>query len=410
MERLPPQPWMTAPETVAVLDALEAAGGEGRFVGGAVRNAVLGQPVGDIDVATPLTPDAVMQALKAAGLKFAPTGVEHGTVTAIANGEPIEVTTLRRDVETDGRRAVVAFTESWEEDAARRDFTLNALYADRAGRLYDPTGRGLADAQARRIVFVGDAETRIREDYLRILRFFRFFAWYAKGDPDPAALAACTALKEGLAQLAAERVSKELLKLLAADDPRPAVVLMVTSGVMEILLPQAQNLARFDALVEIESEQLFTNDPLLRLAALTSGDSAAVAKRLRLSNAQADRLKAAFGEAPRIVSHMSPREIRRAVYQIGPQAFADRASLAWAGAGRTAVTHQWRGALALGESWRPPPFPITGDEVVKAGVPAGPMVGVVLREIEAWWIDHDFIDDKLSAIEKLKAVAEGIAY
>lgn len=410
MDSLPPQPWMAAPETIAVLDALEAAGGEGRFVGGAVRNAVLGQPIDDVDIATPLTPEAVIAALKAAGLKFAPTGVEHGTVTAIANGKPLEVTTLRRDVETDGRRAVVAFTESWEEDAGRRDFTLNALYADRTGRLYDPTGRGLADAQARRIVFVGDAETRIREDYLRILRFFRFFAWYGKGDPDPAALAACAALKDGLARLAAERVSKELLKLLAADDPRRAIVLMATSGVLETLLPEAQNLARFDALVEIQSEQLFTNDPLLRLAALTSGDPSGVAKRLRLSNAQAGRLTAAFGETPRIVSHMSPREIRRAIYQVGPQAFADRATLAWAGAGRTAVTHQWRGALALGEGWRPPPFPITGDEVAKAGVPAGPMVGVVLREIEAWWIDHDFIDDPMSAVEKLKSVVQGMVY
>jgi poly(A) polymerase len=412
-EPLGQKPWMTAPETAAVLDALEAAGGEARFVGGSVRNALLGAPVDDVDIATTLTPDAVMAALKAAGLKAAPTGVEHGTVTAIANGKPLEVTTLRRDVETDGRRAVVAFTTDWAEDAARRDFTLNALYADRTGALYDPTGRGLADLKARRIVFVGDAETRIREDYLRILRYFRFLAWYGQGAPDADALAACAARKDGLAQLAAERVSKELLKLFAADDPRAAVRLMADAGVLTALVPQATDLARFDNLVEIESEQLFTNDPLLRLAALLPDDQLAasqVANGLRLSNGRKDRLVAAMGKAPRIVSFMGAREIRRAVYQIGAQAFADRVTLAWAAVGNTPATHQWRGAIALGASWTPPAFPITGEEVIKSGVPKGPMVGEVLREVEAWWVDNDFLDDKLSAVERLKAVVQGMAY
>ncbi|MFN3511633.1 MAG: CCA tRNA nucleotidyltransferase [Phenylobacterium sp.] len=396
-----------------VLDALDAKGGESRFVGGCVRNAILNRPIDDVDIATTLAPDEVIEALEAAGLKAVPTGIEHGTVTAVSQSRGFEITTLRRDVSTDGRRAVVAFTTDWAEDAQRRDFTLNALYASRDGTLHDPTGRGLADAKAGRIVFVGDAGRRIAEDHLRILRFFRFLAWYGKGEPDADALAACAAGKASLSALAAERVSKELLKLLAADDPRPAVALMEKTGVLAEILPERPGLAAFDGLVEIETEQLFLNDPLLRLAALLPDDQLAAAKaaeRLRLSNDERDRLVEAMGKTPRITSWMSPRESRRAVYRIGTQAFGDRIKLAWARATRTAATHQWRGLLALAESWTPPPFPLTGEDVLNSGVPKGPMVGQVLREVEDWWIDHDFIDDKFSAIEKLKAVAQGMAY
>lgn len=410
-ESLGQKPWMIPAKPV--MEALAQAGGEARFVGGCVRNSLLNQPVDDIDIATTLTPDQVTAALEAAGLKAVPTGVEHGTVTAISNSRPFEITTLRRDVATDGRRAVVAFTTDWAEDAQRRDFTLNALYADPDGALYDPTGRGVEDGRAGRIVFVGDPATRIAEDHLRILRYFRFLAWYGKGAPDPAALQACAAGKGSLGALAAERVSKELLKLLAADDPRPAVALMKESGVLAEILPGAGDLAAFDGLVEIETEQLFTNDPLLRLATVLPQDQVGAGKAaeaLRLSNDQRDRLIAAMGRTPRITSWMSPRESRRAVYQIGVQAFSDRIKLAWAGVTRSAATHQWRGLLALAESWTPPPFPLTGEDVINSGVPKGPMVGQVLREVEDWWIDHDFIDDKFSAIEKLKAVAQGMAY
>lgn len=235
------QPWLESQATRAVMRALEAAGGAGcaRFVGGCVRNSLLGQPVDDIDIATRLRPEQTMAALKAAGLKAVPTGVEHGTVTGVSERRPYEITTLRRDVETDGRRAVVAFTEDWAEDAARRDFRLNALYADAAGTVFDPTGGGLEDAAAGRIVFVRWAETRIREDYLRILRFFRFYAWYGRGEPDAVGLAACAKLKGGMAQLSAERVSKEMLKLLTAPDPRAAVRAMAETGVLAQVLPQA---------------------------------------------------------------------------------------------------------------------------------------------------------------------------
>jgi poly(A) polymerase len=414
-ERLAPRAWLTAPETAAVFDALEAAGGAdcARFVGGCVRNSLIGRTIDDVDIATVLTPPAVIDALKAAKIRAIPTGVEHGTVTAVIASRPFEITTLRRDVETDGRRAVVVFTEDWREDAERRDFTLNALYARRDGTILDPTGSGVEDARAGRIVFVGDPEQRLREDYLRILRFFRFLAWYGRGAPDAAALAACAALKDQVATLAAERISKELLKLLAADDPRQAVGLMAASGVLQVAAPGAEDLARFERLVEIETEQLFESEPVLRLAALLPADPAAaagLAGRLRLSNADRDRIVAAAAPEPALKSWMSPKEIRRALYRLGGQAFRDRAKLAWAGAAGTAATAQWRGMVALGEGWTPPAFPLSGEDVMAAGVPRGPLVGEVLREVEDWWIDQDFIDDRLSAVEKLKAVAQGMAF
>ena len=414
-ESLGQRPWMKAAETAAVFDALEAAGGAdcARYVGGCVRNSLIGQPVSDIDIATRLTPDQVTAALKAAGLKAVPTGVEHGTVTAVSGGKPFEITTLRRDVATDGRRAVVAFTDDWTLDAQRRDFTLNSLYASRDGAIFDPTGQGVADARAGRIVFVGEPQARVREDYLRILRFFRFFAWYGQGAADAAALAACEALKGDLATLSAERVSKELLKLLAAPDPRGAVALMVRTGVLGEVLPAPIDLGRFNGVVAIEEDQLFETDAMLRLAALLPDDQVGAAKfaeRLRLSNAERDRIAGALSPSPELKSWMSPREIRRALYRQGHQVFRDRTKLAWARADRTATTPQWRGMIALGEGWSPPVFPLSGEDVIAAGAPKGPMVGQVLREVEDWWIDHDFLDDKMSTIEKLKSVVQGMAF
>lgn len=414
-EHLAPQPWMTDPATAEVMAALAAAGGEdgARFVGGCVRNAVMKRPVGDIDIATTLTPGEVTAALKAARLKAVPTGAAHGTITAVARGRAFEITTLRLDVETDGRHAKVAFTDSWAEDAARRDFRLNALYADTRGRLFDPTGEGVADALAGRIVFMGDARARIAEDALRIPRFFRFVAWYGRGEPDGAALAACEDLRDLVSGLSAERVAKELLTLLAAEDPRRAVSMMAGNGVLGLILPEAQGLGRFDALVAIESGVLFTEDAILRLAALLPPDPAAgkaVAARLRLSNAQRDRLAAALGGETPLVSWMSPRQVRQAVYRLGAETFCDRATLAWAASDRPAAAIQWRALLPMALGWPRPTLPLTGEEVAAAGVPRGPAVGAVLREVEAWWIDNDFTLDKLSVVERLKSVVQGMIY
>jgi poly(A) polymerase len=414
-ETLPVQPWMAHPATRTVMAALETAGGEdsARFVGGCVRNALLKTPVSDVDIATVLEPPEVTAALEAAGIRAIPTGIEHGTITAVADGRPFEITTLRRDVETDGRRAVVAFTRDWAEDAARRDFRLNALYADARGRLFDPTGGGIEDARNGAIVFVGDARDRIREDALRILRFFRFLAWYGRGEPDREGLAACAELAPLVEILSAERIGGELLKLLAADDPRRAVSLMAEAGVLRRLAPRATGFARFDSLVRIETEILFEHDPLLRLAALLPDEpwvGVEVAQRLRLANGQRDRLESALATEPRLVSWMGPREMRRIVYRIGARTFCDRVLLAWAGSDRPASAVQWRALLPMAGSWTPPTLPLNGDEVAAAGVPHGPQIGAVLREVEAWWIDQDFPDDKLAVMERLKAVAQGMVY
>lgn len=400
MDRLEPQPWMTDPRARAVMDALEAAGGAdcARFVGGCIRNALMRRAVADVDIATRLTPPQVIAALEARRLRAVPTGVEHGTVTAIAEHVPFEITTLRRDVETDGRRAVVAYTDDWAEDAARRDFRLNALYADRQGRLYDYVGGGVEDALAGRIVFVGDPETRIREDYLRVLRFFRFFAWYGHGEPDAAGLKACADLKTGLATLSAERISAELLKLLAAPDPRPAVRLMAGTSVLAVVLPDLGPMARFEAMVEIDA------DPLLRLSALLSDDDGAVigaAQRLRLSNAQRERLLAALlPEAPQVGPGLDLRQARAAIYRLGARAFRDRLKRGWAEQPEAA---QAAGALLdYVERWGVPRFPLGGGDVLAAGVPLGPEIGRLLREVEAWWIEHDFPDE--GARQQLEAL------
>jgi poly(A) polymerase len=407
------QDWMQAPATRAVMAALEAAGGEGcaRFVGGCVRNTVMGIPIDDVDIATVLTPDAVAKALTTAGLKAVPTGLEHGTVTAVSQSQPFEITTLRRDVSTDGRRAVVAFTTDWNEDALRRDFRFNSLYADARGAVFDPTGEGVADAKAGRTVFVGDARTRIREDYLRILRLFRFHAWYGRGEPDAAALEACAALKGELNTLSAERVAKELLKTLGAKDPRRALTLMAEIGVLAEVLPEAGEPNRFGRLVEIEQGQFWPPDAELRLAALMPDAATAskAARRLRLSNAQHDRIVAALAAEPPITSWMSPKAARRGVYLNGALAFPDRVKLAWAGSENAAATPQWLGLLAISQAWRAPALPVNGEDAAGLGVPRGPKVGQVLREVEAWWIDQDFPDDRAAAIEQLRAVAQGLA-
>lgn len=390
------QDWLTADATRAVMAALAAAGGAdcARFVGGCVRNAVLGAPIDDVDIATVLTPEAVVRALKAAGLKSVPTGMEHGTVTAISERQPFEITTLRRDVSTDGRRATVAFTDDWAEDAARRDFRLNALYADAQGVILDPTGAGYDDALAGRIVFVGEPEQRIEEDYLRILRFYRFFAWYGRGAPDAAAAAACAALAEGVERLSAERVSKELLKLLAAPDPRPAVRLMHDAGVLGRILPQPEGLTLFEAMVGVSP------DPVLRLSALLPADVETVrasANRLRLSNAQKDRLIAAV-RAP-LDPHVSNPQARAVIWREGRQAFEDRVRRAWA-AGAAAARMQ--ALLALAADWTPPKLPVGGRDLARLGLKPGPETGRVLKAFEDGWIADDFPDQGHEA--RLKAL------
>jgi poly(A) polymerase len=402
------QPWMTAPETRAVIAALKPE--RARFVGGSVRNALMGLPVVDIDIATPLTPEQVMERLKASGIDAIPTGIEHGTVTAVMNRQPFEITTLRRDVETDGRHAVVAFSEDWAEDAKRRDFTMNALYASAEGEVFD-YANGLEDLKAGRVRFVGVAATRIREDYLRILRLFRFHAWYGKGGIDGAALHAAAAEKAGLAGLSGERVQKEMLRLLEADDPRPSLRAMAAAGILGDVLPGALNLPRLERLVAIDADNFFEADAVLRLAALLPADAVSViSDKLRLSNAQRERLADLTRAKEKIVSYVSVKEVRKLLYLLGPQRFKDRIFLKWADDPKISNAMQWLALLAHANSWQRPKFPLTGEHVIAAGVPEGPLIGRILSEVEEWWIDSDFIDDKFSLAERLKAVVQGIAY
>lgn len=404
--------WMTAAETRAVMDALTASGGEARFVGGVVRNALLHQPVTDIDIATPLVPDDVMKRLQAAGLGAVPTGIEHGTITAIANGKPFEITTLRRDVSTDGRRATIAFTTDWKEDAARRDFTMNALYVSRTGEVFDYFG-GTDDLEAGRVRFVGDAVTRIREDYLRILRLFRFHAWYGRGELDSDALHASVAEKSGLAKLSGERIQKEMLRLLAAEDPVPVLRVMAATGILAAVIPADTNLQRLARLVAVDRDNFFAPDPVLRLSALLPDNASMIetlSERWKLANADRDRLIDLATAKEKIVSYLSIKEVRKFLYLLGPQRFRDRVRLRWAEDHKDSNSIQWRALLAMADAWQRPKFPLTGRDVMNAGVAEGPLVGRILSEVEEWWIDSDFTEDEFSLAERLKAVVQAIAY
>jgi poly(A) polymerase len=404
--------WMTAPETRAVLDALTTGSGEARFVGGAVRNALLQRPVTDVDIATPLPPGDVTRRLEAAGLGAIPTGIEHGTVTAISNGKPFEITTLRRDVATDGRRATVAFTTGWKEDAARRDFTINALYATRDGEVFDYFG-GIRDLEAGRIRFIGDPVTRIREDYLRILRLFRFHAWYGRGNIDAAALQAAVAEKSGVAKLSGERLRTELLKLLQAENPTPAIRVMAASGILGEFLSDPFDVQRLERLVDIDCANIFPTDALLRLAALLPNEpdtAEMVAERLKMSNADRERMRGLLTPNERIAPHLSIRDARKLLYRLGQQQFRDRLRLRWAEDPETSNTVRWLALLATADAWQRPVFPLSGRDVIEAGIVKGPLVGRILSELEEWWIDSDFAEDALSLAERLKAMVQATSY
>jgi tRNA nucleotidyltransferase/poly(A) polymerase len=387
-------PLLKQPALRAVLAALDGEGGATRIVGGAVRDALLGRPVADADLATVFLPGEVVARAEAAGLKTAPTGIEHGTVTVISHGHPFEVTTLRRDVETDGRHAIVHFTTDWAADAARRDFTMNALYCDAAGEVLDPLG-GMADLKAGRVRFIGSAEDRIREDYLRILRFFRFFAHFGAGRPDEAALRACARLKGGIATLSAERVWAELKRLLAAPDPARAMLWMRTTEVLARALPESWGIDAIHRLVAAEQAEGWAPDPLLRLEAILPPHRAridALAARLKLSRAEAARL-IAWADAPETDPDMAEAELAKRLYRGNAAAIRDRLRHALArerDAGHADASAKLRRLIGFAEGWKRPHFPISGRDLVAAGLPAGPEVGRRLKELEERWVESGF--------------------
>lgn len=380
-------PWLVAPETVAVITALEAARpGGSRFVGGCVRNTLRGAPVDDIDIATQLVPNDTIVALEAAGIRAIPTGVDHGTVTAVKDSVPFEITTLRRDVETDGRRAVVAFTEEWAEDAERRDFRLNAIYAGPDGMLHEIVPGSIDDAIAGRVIFIGDADARLREDYLRILRFFRFNAWYGSG-MDADGLAACARQKDGLQKIAAERIWKELKKMLAAPDPSKAASAMAGNGIAQ-QIGISTDTGLLPAFIALEAQHNVAPDPMRRLMALVlrrKSDVGRLAERLRLSNAEASRLNNWAASDLPAVTELDRRSLRVQLYAHGAEAVRDRAMVEAAqGSGA-----QLADILKIADTYDRPVFPIGGDEALAAGY-EGRGVGDALRRVEQVWIESDF--------------------
>jgi poly(A) polymerase len=407
--------WLRSRTLQQLLRVLSADGEEARVTGGAVRNALLGQPVTEVDIATTTLPAETMRRVEAAGFKPVPTGLDHGTITVVAAGKGYEVTTLRDDVETDGRRAKVRFGRNWKRDAERRDFTINALYATADGDVVDLVG-GLADLESHTIRFIGDAEKRIREDYLRILRFFRFFAWYGSGRPDAEGLKACAREKDGLDRLSAERVWSELKKLLGAPDPSRALLWMRQAGVLSRILPESEKwgIDFIHPLVKAEADLGWPTDALFRLEALVPPDperAAGLAERLRLSTAEAARLKAWASEPPVEPTIADPALARR-LYEGNRQAIIDRLRLALAIARGKAVSDDaalieagnLSRLLGFAEKWEKPAFPLRGRDLTEHGFAEGPRLGALLKTLEAEWLGSGFALDRAALLERAQAI------
>ncbi|TMJ37017.1 MAG: CCA tRNA nucleotidyltransferase [Alphaproteobacteria bacterium] len=391
--------WLKDPALRRVFAAIEAVGGEARVAGGAVRNALLREPVSEIDIATTLTPERIVSAGEKARLGVHPTGIDHGTVTLVIGGKPFEVTTLRVDVETFGRKARVAFTDDWEADARRRDFTMNALYCSMDGKIHDPTS-GYADILRKRVRFVGSPAERIKEDHLRILRFFRFHARYGAGAPDGKGLAACIQHKGKLRALSSERVRQELFKLLEAGRASETVRLMASRNVLKVLFAHVSDLSALERMAKIDMAQGLKPDALLRLVLLAKAPLS-LHQRLRLTNAEMRRLEA-------IANHVQPkpklrdRERRVVLYHLGRETWRDLVRLGWAGSKDSPTSKRWRDLLTFADRWPIPRFPLTGQDLIAQGYKPGPAVGRELARLEDWWIASDFQDGKDSLLRKLE--------
>ena len=405
--------WLAEPGLQKLLAALSQDGEEARIAGGAVRNALLGQPVSDIDVATTTVPDETARRAEQAGFRVIPTGAEHGTMTVMVAGRSVEVTTLRADIETDGRHAVVRFGRDWKLDAERRDFTINGLYATADGRVIDLIG-GLSDLERRAIRFIGDPEQRIREDYLRILRFFRFFAQYGSGRPDAEGLKACARLREGIERLSAERVWVELKKLLGADDPSRALLWMRQAGVLTKVLPESEKwgIDAVHGLVAAERDLGWEPDALLRLEAIVPPDAArmaAMAERLKLSKAEAQRL-ADWAFAPTPQADAGDGELARMLYRAGGRGVEDRLALALAAArakgagddGSLVAAAGFDRLLRGARRWERPVMPVGGEDLKTLGLEPGPAMGKELKRLEEEWIASGFALDREALIEKAR--------
>lgn len=406
------QSWFSDPALARIFALFNRDGEEIRVVGGAVRNALMGLAVTDIDLATTWPPEQVAERAQAAGLKAIPTGIDHGTVTLVIDGQGFEITTLRQDAETDGRHATVRFGRDWQVDAERRDFTINALYADQQGAIVDLVG-GLADIEARLVRFIGDADARIAEDHLRVLRYFRFYAHYGHGRPDPEALKACARAREKLATLSAERVWKELKTLLAARDPGRALLWMRQTGVLTAVLPETEKwgIDAIAGLVATEEALGWAVDPMLRLMAIIPPDPERVqglAQRLKLSRAEATRL-ADWAAAPNADPAMAITALDRLMYRQGRDPISDRIRLALVTArgkaesdpAALAQSAALNRQLTHAEKWRRPEFAVTGADLIARGHQPGPEMGSMLAALEARWIDSNFTLGKDALLAKI---------
>jgi poly(A) polymerase len=398
--------WLHTAEIRAVFSAFAGAGFDVRVVGGAVRNTLMGRPVADIDLATVALPEQTIALAKQSGLRVVPTGLKHGTVSILSGEKSFEVTTLRRDVETSGRHAIVAFTDDWAADASRRDFTINALYCDASGLLYDPLG-GYPDIQARTVRFIGHAEERIREDYLRILRFFRFTAEYCAEAPDATGLRACAVARDGLKLLSAERVKGEFLRILVAERAFDIIEVMFEHGfVVEILglAPAPRHLAQRISLERILN---LPADPVGRLGCLAVGtaeDALSLSRRLKVSNEER-RVLLDTGLWREISPGLSGPDVRRRMYDSGADRIKQRVLTAWARADGGVMERTWETLWAEVSLWVVPRLPVHGRDVIDAGVPSGEQVGKILAAVEGWWLEHDFEPDRVTALRYLADVA-----
>ena len=398
--------WFNEGPLPRLLAVLGCNGEEARVVGGAVRNALLGEPVHEYDVATTAVPEEVVRRVTAAGFKAVPTGITHGTVTVVINRHPFEVTTLRLDVETYGRHAKVEFGRDWAGDAHRRDFTINALSVTADGSVYDYTN-GLADLEARRVRFIGAAKTRIAEDYLRILRFFRFHAAYGEGDPDHDGLRACIEGRAGLDQLSRERVRMEMLKLLLAARATPTLAVMSEVGLLLRVLGGVPYLAAFEMMSKVEAAAGIAADAARRVGALgvaTPEDAQRLWARLRLTNAEHGRLTAMGAEWRGLSPARGEQAARAALYRLKPEHYVDCALLAWARAEASAHDEAWRALATLPQRWTAPAFPLKAADFMARGIAKGPALGVAIRAAEEAWIAAGFPDDA-AALERIAAAA-----
>ena len=387
--------WLRQGPLARLIGVLDRDGEEARVIGGAVRNALLKLPPGDFDLATTALPAEVTRRAERAGFKAIPTGIDHGTITVVIEGRPFEVTTLREDVETFGRHATVRFGRDWTRDAQRRDFTMNALSVSADGVVHDYAG-GLADLTARRVRFIGDASQRIAEDYLRILRFFRFHAIYGEGAPDSAGLHASIVARDGLEQLSRERVRMELMKLMVAPRAAPTLAVMAEAGLLGRVLGGVPYLADFERMAKAEAALDLAGEPVCRLGALNVRvveDAERLWARLRLFNAERERLASAADGWWRITPAMGDEAARVLIYRIGADHFVDRVLLAFARSGAQASDAGWQSLATLPRRWSAPVFPLRAADLIARGVEKGPVLGQALASAEEAWIAAGFPAD-----------------